>query len=307
MLEALLQALVSGLAVGGAYALVALGFSVTFTTTKTLNFSHGEFVSAGAFIGMSALFLALGKPLGSTSFGADVPGAAGQALALLAALGIMGALGALLYVLGVRPFAGRPGMAWVMSTLGFGVILQSIGLAIWGPKPVVVPGPVGDEVMRVLGIGVRPQELLMLGVAIVIMVVFDWVMRATMLGKAMRAVAHSPANASLMGINVNVLMIGAFVFSSALAGLSGFLLAPIAQASLFMGLAVGLKGFSGAMIGGLNNPRGCVIGGFTLGLLESMVNLWQAQWRDVAIFALVILVLAFRPTGLFGGKLVEKV
>jgi branched-chain amino acid transport system permease protein len=306
-MDALLQALVSGLAVGGAYALVALGFSVTFTTTKTLNFSHGEFVSAGAFIGMSALFLVLGKPLGSTSFGTDVPGGAGQFLALIAALGVMGALGALLYVLGVRPFAGRPGMAWVMSTLGFGVILQSIGLAIWGPKPVVVPGPAGDDVIRLLGIGVRPQELLMLGVAVVIMLVFDWVMRATLLGKAMRAVAHSPANASLMGINVNVLMVGAFVFSSALAGLSGFLLAPIAQASLFMGLGVGLKGFSGAMIGGLSNPRGCVIGGFLLGVLESMVNLWQAQWRDVAIFALVILVLAFRPTGLFGGKLVEKV
>jgi branched-chain amino acid transport system permease protein len=307
MSEALLQALVSGLSVGGAYALVALGFSVTFTTTKTLNFSHGEFVSAGAFIGMSALLLVLGKPLSSTSFGGAVPGGAGQAIALVAALGVMGALGALLYLLGVRPFAGRPGMAWVMSTLGFGVILQSIGLAIWGPKPVVVPGPAGDEVMRVLGIGVRPQELLTLGVAVVIMVVFDWVMRATMLGKAMRAVAHNPANASLMGINVNLLMVGAFVFSSALAGLSGFLLAPIAQASLFMGLAVGLKGFSGAMIGGLNNPRGCVVGGFMLGVLESMVNLWQAQWRDVAIFALVILVLAFRPTGLFGGKLVEKV
>jgi branched-chain amino acid transport system permease protein len=307
MFEALLQALVSGLAVGGAYALVALGFSVTFTTTKTLNFSHGEFVSAGAFIGMSALFLALGTPLTSTTVGSDSPGAVSQVVALIAALGVMGALGALLYVLGVRPFAGRPGMAWVMSTLGFGVILQSIGLAIWGPKPVVVPSPVGDDVVRILGIGVRPQEMLTLAVAVVIMAAFDWVMWATMLGKAMRAVAHSPANASLMGINVNVLMVGAFVFSSALAGLSGFLLAPIAQASLFMGLAVGLKGFSGAMIGGLNNPRGCVIGGFLLGVLESMVNLWQAQWRDVAIFALVILVLAFRPTGLFGGKLVEKV
>jgi branched-chain amino acid transport system permease protein len=307
MSEALLQALVSGLAVGGAYALVALGFSITFTTTKTLNFSHGEFVSAGAFIGMSVLFLVLGKPLTSTTFGADLPGGGGQFLALIGALGVMGLLGWLLYALGVRPFAGRPGMAWVMSTLGFGVILQSIGLAIWGPKPVVVPGPAGDEVIRLAGIGVRPQELLMLGVAVVIMVVFDRVMRSTMLGKAMRAVAHSPANASLMGINVNALMIGAFVFSSALAGLSGFLLAPIAQASLFMGLAEGLKGFSGAMIGGLNNPRGCVIGGFALGVLESMVNLWQAQWRDVAIFVLVILVLAFRPTGLFGGKLVEKV
>lgn len=307
MVEAILQAIISGLSVGGAYALVALGFSITFTTTKTLNFSHGEFVSAGAFIGMSALFLVLGKPISSTTFGDAVPGAGAQLLALAAALGVMGLLGWLLYVIGVRPFAGRPGMAWVMSTLGFGVILQSIGLAVWGPKPVVVPAPVGDEVIRVLGIGVRPQELLTLAVAVVIMIGFDRVMNRTMIGKAMRAVAANGNVASLMGINTNAVMIGAFVISSALAGLSGFLLAPIAQASLFMGLTVGLKGFSGAMIGGLNNPRGCVIGGFVLGVFESMVNLWQAQWREVAVFALVILVLAFRPTGLFGSKMVEKV
>ncbi len=307
MTQALFQALISGLAVGAAYALVALGFSVTFTTTRTLNFAHGEFVSAGAFVGMSVLFLALGKPISATSFGAELPGSTAQLLALLAALGVMGALGWLLYVIGVRPFRGHPGMAWVMSTLGFGVILQSVGLAIWGPKPVFVPGPVGDDILRLAGVGVRPQELLTLVVAVAIMLAFDRVMRRTMLGKAMRAVAHSPANASLMGINVNAVMVGAFVFSSALAGLSGFLLAPIAQASLFMGLSVGLKGFSGAMIGGLDNPRGCVLGGFLLGLLESMVNLWQAQWREVAIFALVILVLAFRPTGLFGTRGVEKV
>lgn len=307
MIEALLQAMLSGLAVGGAYALVALGFSITFTTTKTLNFSHGEFVSAGAFIGMSALFLMLGLPVTSSSFGTLLPGAGAQLIALLVTLGVMGLLGWLLYWLGVRPFAGRPGMAWVMSTLGFGVILQSIGLAIWGPKPVVVPGPVGDEVIRFFGIGVRPQELLTLAVAVLIMLVFDWVMNRTMVGKTMRAVAANGQVASLMGINTNAVMVGAFVVSSALAGLSGFLLAPIAQASLFMGLTVGLKGFSGAMIGGLSNPRGCVIGGFALGVLESMVNLWQAQWREVAVFALVILVLAFRPTGLFGKPMVEKV
>lgn len=307
MVEALFQAILSGLAVGGAYALVALGFSITFTTTKTLNFSHGEFVSAGAFIGMSALFLLLGLPVSSTTFGNAMPGAGAQLLALAAALGVMGVLGWVLYLVGVRPFAGRPGMAWVMSTLGFGVILQSIGLAIWGPKPVVVPGPVGDQVIRILGIGVRPQELLTLGVAVVIMLGFDWVMNRTMVGKAMRAVAANGNVASLMGINTNAVMIGAFVVSSALAGLSGFLLAPIAQASLFMGLTVGLKGFSGAMIGGLSNPRGCVAGGFALGVLESLVNLWSAQWREVAVFALVILVLAFRPTGLFGKAMVEKV
>ncbi len=307
MAEALLQAIISGLAVGGAYALVALGFSITFTTTKTLNFSHGEFVSAGAFIGMSALFLMLGLPVSSTTFGSAVPGSGAQLLALVAALAVMGGLGWLLYALGVRPFAGRPGMAWVMSTLGFGVILQSIGLAIWGPKPVVVPSPVGDTVIRFLGVGVRPQELLTLAVTVAVMVVFDRVMNHTLIGKAMRAVAANGSVASLMGINTQAMMVGAFVVSSALAGLSGFLLAPIAQASLFMGLTVGLKGFSGAMVGGLSNPRGCVIGGFALGVFESLVNLWQAQWREVAVFALVILVLAFRPTGLFGRKLVEKV
>lgn len=304
---ALLQALISGTAVGSAYALVALGFSVTFTTTKTLNFAHGDFVSAGAFIGMSVLFLAMGAPVTSTSFAGGSPGSGAQLAAMLLALGVMGLLGWLLYVSGIRPFAGKPGMSWVMSTLGFGVVLQSIGLFIWGPKPVVVPGPLGDDVIRLLGIGIRPQELLMLSVSVVVMVVFDHVMRKTMVGKAMRAVAQNTQVARLMGINVNMMMVGAFFVSSALAGLSGFLLAPIAQASLFMGLAVGLKGFSAAMIGGLNNARGCVVGGFVLGILESMVNLWSAQWREVAVFALVILVLAFRPTGLFGSAMVEKV
>jgi branched-chain amino acid transport system permease protein len=104
---ALFQALLSGLAIGSAYALVALGFSVTFTTTKTLNFSHGEFVSAGAFIGMSVLFLALGKPLTSTTFGGVQPGAGTQLLALLVALAVMGAIGWLLFIFGVRPFARR--------------------------------------------------------------------------------------------------------------------------------------------------------------------------------------------------------
>lgn len=306
-MEAILQALISGMAIGSAYSLVALGFSVTFTTTKTLNFSHGEFVSAGAFIGMSVLFLAVGKLPTSTSFGGGDPGTLAQLGALLASLAVMGLIGWLLFVLGVRPFAKRPGMAWVMSTLGFGVILQSIGLAIWGPKPVVVPSPVGDDVVRLMGIGIRPQEILMLFVSVLVMVAFDHVMRKTMMGKAMRAVAQNQSVASLMGINVNLVMIGAFVMSSGLAGLSGFLLAPVAQASLFMGLAVGLKGFSAAMVGGLNNARGCVMGGFILGVLESLVNLWSAQWREVAIFGLVILVLALRPNGLFGSKLVEKV
>ncbi|GMU70675.1 MAG: branched-chain amino acid ABC transporter permease [Burkholderiales bacterium] len=304
---ALLQALLSGAAVGGAYALVALGFSITFTTTKTLNFGQGEFVSAGAFVGASVLLISLGKPFTATSFSGADPGTLAQLGALLAAMALMGLIGWLLYAVGVRPFIGRPGMAWVMSTLGFGVILQSVGLAIWGPKPLVVPAPVDDRVLRIMGLGVRPQELLMLFVSLVVMLVFDYVMRRTAVGKAMRAVAHSSQVATLMGINVQAVMIGAFVVSTALAGLSGFMLAPVAQASLYLGFAVGLKGFSAAILGGLSSPRGCVAGGFLLGILESVINLWSAQWREVAIFALVIVALALRPTGLFGSRMVEKV
>ena len=306
MLSTLAQAIVSGLAVGGAYALFALSFSITFTTTKTLNFAQGDFISFGAFTGLSALWMLTGTPLNS-SF-AQVPIATWQQLVAAAVvIGVLGLLGWLIYLLAVRPFAGKAGMSWVMSTIGFGIILISGGLAVWGPTQVFAPSPLGDQVINVAGIGIRPQEILLLVVAVVIMVAFDWVMANTMTGKAMRAVAHDSRVARAMGINASGMMVASFVLSSALAGLGGFLMAPITSASLFVGLVIALKGFSAAIIGGLSNPRGCVIGGFALGLVESLVNLWQAQWREVVVFLLVIVVLAMRPYGLFGVRPVEKV
>ena len=230
-----------------------------------------------------------------------------QLLAAVVTVVVIGLIGVMLYYLAVKPFSGKPGMSWVMSTIGFGIILTSIGLAVWGPSQIVVPSPVGDDVIRIAGVGIRPQEILMFVVAIVVMAALDWVMQRTIMGKAMRAVAHDQRVASLMGINVTAVMVGAFFLSSALAGLSGFLIAPIASASLYVGLSIALKGFSGAIIGGLSNPRGCVLGGFALGLLESLVNLWQAQWREIVVFLLVILVLAVRPHGLLGLRTVEKV
>src|ERR1700676_758705 len=123
-----LQPLVSGLAVGSAYALIALGFSVTFTTTKTMNFAHGDFVSAGAFIGVAVLFASLGIPLTSTTFSGAHPAILWQLLALSATVACMGGIGWLMFALGVRPLLRRPGMPWIMSTLGFGIILESIGM-----------------------------------------------------------------------------------------------------------------------------------------------------------------------------------
>ena len=306
MLVPYIQALVSGLSVGGIYALIALSFSITFATTNTLNFSQGELVSFGAFVGISILLVLTG----STTLDA-IPTTASTGFnypIIVCAAGIVSAvIGITIFITAVRPFAGKPGMSWVMSTIGFGIILQNFGLLIWGPAPKSLPSPLGNDVIRILGAGVRPQELLDLIAAVVIMVAFDFLVRKTRIGKAMRAVAYSPQTASLMGINVHTVMIGAFAASGALAGIAGVLIAPVATASLFMGLGFALKAFAGAIIGGLSNARGCIFGGFALGVTESYVGLWQAEWREIAVFLLIIVVLAVRPNGLFGARVVEKV
>lgn len=302
----ILQALVSGMALGGIYALVALGFSITHTTTRTLNFGQGEFLVGGAFVGVAALLLLSGKgPVGVLS-AADV--SIGVYLAaIVASMVVLGALGALMYFIAVRPFFGLGGMAWVMSTIGFGIILQNTAMAIWGAGSVAMPSPLGEGVIRIAGAGIRPQEILVLATTAVVMLALDHVLRRTRIGKAVRAVAANPQAAALMGINVGAIVVLAFVTSSALAGMAGLLIAPITTASVFMGLTIALKAFSSAIVGGLTNPRGCIAGGFLLGVIEALVGLWRAEMREITIFLLIIAVLVVKPEGLFGQKPFEKV
>ncbi len=303
---AILQAIFSGLALGGIYALVALGFSITHTTTKTFNFGQGEFLAVGTLIGVSALLLLSGKDITEALQVTDVT-LFRYGLGLLASIFVLGVLGVLLYFTAVRPFVGMAGMAWVMSTIGFGIIIQNSALAIWGPTPIVLPSPLGDEVIRIAGAGIVPQEILVLASSIATMFCLDLVLRKTKLGKAVRAVAFNRHAATLMGINVTAIVILAFVVSSSLAGMAGMLIAPITTASVFMGLTIALKAFSAAIVGGLNNPRGCMLGGFLLGLLEALVGLWQAELREISIFILIIVVLVLKPEGLLGQRHVEKV
>ena len=302
----LLQALFSGLALGGIYALVALGFSITHTTTKTLNFGQGEFLVAGAFIAVGSLLLMAGKPYTAVLDQADVT-MGSYLLALLVTVLVVGVLGVLLYFSAIRPFFGATGMAWVMSTIGFGIILQNSAMAIWGSSSIAMPSPLGDEVLRIAGAGVRPQEILVIVTTLTVMAALDYVLRKTKVGKAVRAVAAHQQAAALMGINVSAMVVLAFVLSSGLAGLAGLLMAPITTASVFMGLNIALKAFSAAIVGGLSSPRGCIAGGLLLGCLEALVGLWRAEMREITLFLLIIVVLMVKPEGLFGRKTFEKV
>jgi branched-chain amino acid transport system permease protein len=303
---AILQALFSGLALGSVYALVALGFNITHNTTKTLNFGQGEFLVAGAFVAVSGVLLLSGKGVTGALLPQDVT-LLRYGGSMLITVAVLGVLGVLLYYTAVRPFIGLPGLAWVMSTIGFGIIIQNTALAIWGPSPMVLPSPLGDSVLRIGGAGVLPQEVLVLCASIVVMLVLDTVMRRTRIGKAVRAVAQSQSAATLMGINVSAVIVLAFVVSSSLAGLAGLLIAPITTVSVFMGVTLALKAFSAAIVGGLSNARGCMLGGFLLGIIESMVGLWHAELREISIFLLIIVVLVVKPEGLLGQRISEKV
>ena len=303
---AILQAVFSGLALGSIYALVALGFNITHSTTKTLNFGQGEFLVVGAFVAVSGVLLLAGKGVTGSLQPEDVT-LLRYGASLLISIAVLGLLGVLLYYTAVRPFIGIGGLAWVMSTIGFGIIIQNTALAIWGPSPMVMPSPLGDSVIRLGGAGVLPQEILVLVSSIVVMLFLDTVMRKTKIGKAVRAVAQSKNAATLMGINVSAVVVLAFVVSSSLAGLAGLLIAPITTASVFMGLTIALKAFSAAIVGGLNNARGCMLGGFLLGLVEALVGLWHAELREISIFMLIILVLVLKPEGLLGQRQMDKV
>lgn len=305
-MTAFLQALASGFSLGAIYGLVALGFNITYATTKTINFGQGAFLVPGSLVGVSLLLLSVGKPHFGNLTPAEMTPLA-YVLATFASVVVVGVIGIALYYCAIKPFVGAGGLNWVLSTIGFGIILQNTALAIWGPASIAVPSPLGNEVIRIAGAGIRPQEILIAVVAIVVMVGLDLVLRKTRLGKALRAVAFNPQAAAIVGINVEMIVIIAFIISSGLAGLAGILIAPITTASVYIGMGVALKAFSAAILGGLTNPRGCMAGGFILGIMEALVGLWRAEFREIAIFMLIIIVLVVRPAGLFGSKTVEKI
>ena len=292
---------------GSVYALVAFGFSITYTTTKTFNFGQGAFLALAGLIGISAILLVTqGKLIGfpnpeDVTWGTFL-------FALLAAMLVLSLLGYVLYITAIRHFVGEAGLSWVMSTIGFGIIIQNLALLIWGPAPIALASPLGEGIITIFGFG-RPagdpgirdhagaDDCLLTGRCT----------RQRRCGGTVRAVAFSKTTASLMGINANAVAVAVFAISSALAAIAGVMVAPIATASVFVGSLLSLKAFSAAILGGLENPRGCIFGGFLIGLLESLIGLWYSNLREIAVFALIIVVLYFRPAGILGRVHAEKV
>jgi branched-chain amino acid transport system permease protein len=290
-MDAIVQVVLSGLAMGGIYALVAFGFHLTFITSETLNFAQGSCVMLGAMLAVT--LLQHGWPF---------------IVVLVVVVLVLATFGALIEVLCVRHIKDRyASIGWIASTLGLAIVVDNVAGIIWGTLPIEFPSPLTRQPLHILGAGIYAQELLIPVIAIAFMIGLHQFQKRTMLGKSLKAVAFNQQAAELMGINGQGMVMLAYALSSAMAAIGGILIGPIIFPFSTMGLVIGLKAFGVAMIGGLGSAQGIITCALAFGVFEfAVARVFSTAARDFSGFLLIILVLSRYPTGLFGTWLERK-
>jgi branched-chain amino acid transport system permease protein len=287
-----ISAIITGLGLGSMYGLLALGFHVTYAVSATVNFAQGSSMMLGAVFAYS-FAVRLGWPIAL---------AAPMALALCALYGI------LVEFIAVRPFARRGSNAWLMATVALGIVVDNAVLFTFGKEPRGFNMPWASGSLKVFGIGVSPLQLLIPAAGIALAAALHVYSRRSRGGKAMLAVVQNPEAARLMGINVPRVISGAFALSTVFAGAAGILIAPLFNVHSDMGTVFGLKAFAVAILGGITSAWGVMIAGVVFGVVEALITaLLGSTYTQILSFALVIVVLAAMPNGLFGRAEVKKV
>ncbi|UYO43725.1 branched-chain amino acid ABC transporter permease [Rhodopseudomonas palustris] len=287
----LLQFLISGLTVGAVYALVALGFTLVYHASDVVNFAQGEFVMLG---GMVTVF----------AYAAGVP----LPLAALLAVIVAVVVGLLLYWLAIAPARGASAVSLIIITIGASILLRGAAQIVFDKQFHKLPAFSGDTPIHLLGAVIQPQSLWVLGGAALVVLTLYYVMERTLIGKAVIATAANRLAARLVGVNVATVMALAFGGSAAIGAIAGILITPITLTSYDVGTLLALKGFAAAMLGGMGNPLGAVIGGLLLGLLESFgAGYVSSTYKDAIAFIVILAVLFVAPQGLVGRRTVERV
>jgi branched-chain amino acid transport system permease protein len=294
------QLIWDGLFVGSFYALIALGYSMVYGIIKLLNFAHGDIYMLGAFIGF-AILTSLGGLPASLSLGALL-------VVLLVSMVLTGTAGVVIERLAYRPLRGAPRLAVLITAVGVSFSLEYGISAIAGPNPRAFPVRLEGGVYDVLGARVSLPQLILMLIAAVLMIALNTYIKKTSTGRAMRSIALDTTGSLLMGINVNAVITRTFFIGSALAGAAGVMAgAYYGKIDFLMGFIIGLKAFTAAVIGGIGNIKGAMLGGLVLGFIEAFGTEWfGGQWRDVFAFAVLILFLTLRPTGILGERVTER-
>ncbi len=286
-----LQFLFSGLTVGAVYAMVALGFTLIYNASDVVNFAQGEFVMIG---GMVTAFLGYA--------GVPLP------LAALLAIAVAIVVGLLLHALAIEPARGASAVTLIIITIGASIFLRGAAQVIFDKQAHKIPAFSGDAPITFMGAAILPQSLWVLGGAVVTFVAIFLFMDRTLLGKAVLATASNRLAAQLVGINTRTVMALSFGASAAIGALAGILITPITLTSYDAGILLALKGFAAAMLGGMGNPLGAVLGGILLGLFEQFsAGYVSSSYKDAVAFITILLVLFVMPSGLLGRRAVERV
>lgn len=289
-MDVIFQILFSGCAVGMIYAVIAFGYQLTFATSGTLNFGQGEALAVGALVGLTMV--------------AHV-----NYWLMLPMVMLFGALyGIVVERVAVRPAMDIKSEGWIMATIALGIIGKNLSENIWGKDDLKFPAPISEVPMQLFGANILPMEVFILIGALALMIGVELFNRKSIYGKAVVATSADREAAGLMGINTGQVITFSYALSCATAAFAGVLVAPLTMAGAGMGASLGLKAFAVAIIGGLTSGLGVIVGGLLLGVSETFTGFYLSTgYKDVPGLVLLLVVLAVKPTGLFGKAVIKKV
>lgn len=306
-MDIFLQQIINGLVQGSVYALVALGYTMVYGILGLINFAHGEVVMVGAMVALMVIKLALGATLSPL-----LALALGLLLAMLACM----ALGYSIERIAYRPLRHAPRLAPLITAIGVSIVLQTLAMIIWGREYHAFPQLFDNQTHHIGGAVINDVQIAIVLVALLVMAGLLLLVHRTRMGRAMRAVSENQAAASLMGVNINRVISLTFMLGSALAAVAGIMVsANYGVVHYYMGFILGLKAFTAAVLGGIGNLRGAMLGGVLLGLIESLGagyigaltgGILGSHYQDAFAFVVLITVLVFRPSGLLGERVSDR-
>jgi branched-chain amino acid transport system permease protein len=308
-MQTLIQQLVNGLVLGSMYALVALGYTMVYGIVNLINFAHGDVMMVGAMTSYSMFrFLHAVTP--------GMPWPLVLAIALVAAMAVCGTLNFFIERLAYRRLRNAPKLAPLVTAIGMSILLETLAMVVWGRDYKVFPEMFPNRVINMDGVVITQVQIAILVVTVLLLVGLTVLINHTRLGRAMRATAENPRVASLMGVNPNLVISAAFVIGAVLAAIAGVMwYANFSTANFYMGFTPGLKAFTAAVLGGIGNMGGAMVGGVLLGVIEVLGagyigtvthGMFGSNYQDIFAFIVLILVLTLRPQGLLGERVADR-
>ncbi|PXX37939.1 branched-chain amino acid ABC transporter permease [Undibacterium pigrum] len=308
-MDTFIQQIINGLVLGSMYALVALGYTMVYGVLNLINFAHGDVLMVGAMAGLSIIkVLQVVAP--------DLPGIIKLIIAILGAIPVCIAVNLLIERVAYRRLRNAPRLAPLITAIGVSILVQTFAMMIWGRSPISFPSVMSFIPVQIGGAVISQTQIVLLILATLAMVGLVLLVEKTKMGRAMRATAENPRVAGLMGVDSNKVIVATFAIGAALAAIAGVMWAAnYSSAQFAMGFVPGLKAFSAAVLGGIGNIYGAMVGGIVLGLIESLGagyigdltgGVLGSHYQDIFAFVVLIIVLTLRPSGIMGERVADR-